>query len=174
MKTRKDIYSREASQILRDITVYHNIKKEQLIRLYPNIKTDTMEKIIYHLQNNRRIYYDKNSAIIYDTANSVTDTETINCLWVLCDFSDKFEFHSKSDFPVNTVFFSEGEVYEVSYIAKDKEGIYAQAFDTAQTNGKRIIVLEEIEQMAEIQIPDVTAYCIVDDETGKVQYFKTE
>lgn len=59
MKTRKELYGKDASAILRDITTYHCIKKEQIIRLRPGVKAEVVEKLLYHLQNNRRIYYDK-------------------------------------------------------------------------------------------------------------------
>lgn len=35
MKTREQIYGQEAASILRDITMYRMLTKEQLLRLYP-------------------------------------------------------------------------------------------------------------------------------------------
>ncbi len=100
------------------------------------------EKIIFHLQNNRRIYHDKTTDIIYDNNDGKTDFETIYCLWVICDFIEKIEYHSISDFPVNAVFFAEGELYELSFIPENKETMFEQAFKTQEPDGKRIIVLE--------------------------------
>ena len=34
MKTREQIYSKEASELLRDITMYHCVKHEQLLMLF--------------------------------------------------------------------------------------------------------------------------------------------
>ena len=90
------------------------------------------------------------------------------------DFIEKIEYHSSSDFPVNIVFFGEGESYEITYIPENKEAIFEQAFNNYELNGKRIIVLENTEQITKINIPDVTAYCIVDDNTGEVKYFKSK
>lgn len=89
MKTRKEIYGKEAAKILNNITVYHNIRKPQLLRLFPNTKPEVIEKLIFHLQNNRRIFHDKNTDIIYDNDEHKTDYETIYCLWVVCDFIEK-------------------------------------------------------------------------------------
>ena len=61
MKTRKEIYGKEAAEMLRIVTLYHNIRKEQLIRLFPNTKPEVIEKLIFHLQNNRRIFHNKNN-----------------------------------------------------------------------------------------------------------------
>lgn len=172
MKTRKEIYGKECAEILRNITLYHNIRKAQVIKLHPNISPEVCEKIIFHLQNNRRIYHDKATDIIYDNSDGNTDFETIYCLWVICDFIDKTEYHSSSDFPVNAVFFAEGELYELSFIPENKEAMFEQAFKTQEPDGKRIIVLESTEQIPNIKIPDVTAYCTVNDNTGEVQYFR--
>lgn len=174
MKTRKEIYSNEAAEMLRCITIYHNIRKPQLIKLFPETKPDVIEKLIFHLQNNRRIFHNKKTDIIYDNDEHNTNFETINCLWVLCDFIEKTDFHSSSDFPINLIFFSNDELYEISYVAENKEAIYEQAFNFLEATGKRIIVLENNEQISKLNIPDVTAYCTVNDETGEVKYFKSE
>ena len=174
MKTRKNIYGQEATQMLNYITLYHNIRKKQLILLFPDTKPEVIEKLIYHLQNNRRIFYDNKTDIIYDNDEHKTDFETIYCLWVVCDFIDKIDFHTSSSFPVNIVFFGEGELYEITYISENKEAMFEQAFNLQEPSGKRIIVFENTEQMSKITIPDVTAYCIVNDDTGEVKYFKSK
>ncbi len=173
MKTREDIYGKEAANFLKYITLYHNIRKEQLFLMFPQVKPEVCEKILFHLLNNRRIHYDRETNIIYDNSDKETDFEIIYCLWVVCDFIEKIEFHSSSDFPVNIVFFGEGELYEITYIPENKEAIFEQAFNNYELNGKRIIVLENTEQITKINISDVTAYCIVDDNTGEVKYYKS-
>lgn len=155
-------------------TVYYNIRKEQLKRLMYDTKPDVFEKLLFHLQNNRRIYHDKNTDILYADADTTLNMDTIKCLWVLCDFVEKADFHSSSDFPVNLIFFGDEELYEISYIAQGKEAIFEQAFKNFEVSNKRVIVLEEKEQISKINIPDVTAYCIVNDDTGEVKYFKSQ
>ena len=120
MKTRKEIYGKECAEILRNITLYHNIRKAQVIKLHPNISPEVCEKIIFHLQNNRRIYHDKATDIIYDNSDGSTDFETIYCLWVICDFIDKTEYHSSSDFPVNAVFLPRGSFMSFPLYPKTK------------------------------------------------------
>ena len=39
---------------------------------------------------------------------------------------------------------------------------------------KRIVIVENSEQIPLISIPDVAAYCTVDMNTGTVQYYKQE
>ena len=75
MKTRQQIYENEAARILRDITTYHSMRKEQLFRMHPEIKPEITEKILYHLQNNRRVFYDKQTQMLCDTRDRESDTE---------------------------------------------------------------------------------------------------
>lgn len=174
MRTRKDLYGKEASMILRDVSTYHNILKEQLIRLYPKVNPETLEKILYHLQNNRRIYFNKENGIIYDEFDPTTDREMLVCLWVLCDFIKDVEFHSSGDFPVNIIFFSNGKTYDITYVPSEKETLYENVLNGMPEHGKRLIILEDTEQIDRINITDVTAYCTVDEDTGKVEYYKRE
>ena len=174
MKTRKDIYGNEATEILRCITLYHSIRLEQLKKLFPATKSEVIEKLVFHLQNNRRILHNKDTNIIYDNDKCITQFEYIYCLWVVCDFIEKIDFHSSSDFPVHIVFFGGNELYEITYIPELKEAIYERAFNTFKQSGKRIIVLENEDQISKLKLPNVTAYCTVDDETGIVKYFKLE
>lgn len=59
--------------------------------------------------------------------------------------------------------------------ASGNDALLAHAL-TQQSNGaeKRIVIVEEPEQIARLTIPDVTAYCTVDMQNGAVQYFKQE
>lgn len=58
MKTREQIYSREATEILRDITTYHYIRHDQLLRLYPQKNKDVIDNLLSYLVRQGRIFYD--------------------------------------------------------------------------------------------------------------------
>ncbi len=172
MKTRKELYGRDASAILRDITTYHCIKKEQILKLHHGVKAEVIEKLLYHLQNNRRIYYDKKNDIAYDSAEHLTDCEMLSALDVLCDFADKAEYHAAGEFPVKIVFFVNGEAYDIICLPKDKQTLYEQVLSSSGENGKRIILLESNEQIDGLNIADVSAFCLKDE--GKIKYYKAE
>ena len=55
MKTRADLYSHEAVGLLRDITMYRVLEKEQLFRLHPG-KRDKIENLLTHLTKQGRIW----------------------------------------------------------------------------------------------------------------------
>ena len=48
MKTRAELYGREAAMLLRDITMYHVLTKQQLLRLYP-MQQEKIEKLLSYL-----------------------------------------------------------------------------------------------------------------------------
>lgn len=174
MKTRKDLYSNEATEILRCLTMYGNIRKEQLEKMFPKTKAEVIDKLIFHLQNNRRIFYDKKTEILYSDSEQKINFDIIYCLWLLCDFAENIEYHSSCDFPVNLVFICDGELYEVSYIPEAKEYFFEKALNFQKCEGKRILILENERQLSRIDIVDVSAYGIVNDNTGQVKYYKKE
>ena len=55
MKTRAELYGREAAMLLRDITMYHVLTKQQLLRLYP-MQQGKIEKLLSYLTKQGRIY----------------------------------------------------------------------------------------------------------------------
>ena len=48
MKTREQIYGKEAAALLRDITTYRCIKHQQLLKLYPG-KERQIDSLLAHL-----------------------------------------------------------------------------------------------------------------------------
>lgn len=174
MKTREQIYSREATEILRDISTYHYIRHDQLLRLYPQKKKDVIDNLLSYLVRQGRIFYEPDRNWYHDGTEAHADAEMLAALWVLADFIDRTGYHSATDFPAKLFFFAEGEVYEVIYVPADKEALMEQALlQAGEDNGKRILILEDTEQIERLHIADVAAYCIVSD-TGEIQYYKQE
>ena len=115
MKTRADLYSHEAVGLLRDITMYRVLEKEQLFRLHPG-KRDKIENLLTHLTKQGRIWLvDGRYCASPDCAEQV-DRGLLAAVWVLADFIDQVEYHSVSDFPAKIIFFAEGEVYEIIHV----------------------------------------------------------
>lgn len=176
MKTREEIYGKEAAGLLRDITTYHCIHREQLLKLYP-IKESKIDNLLHHLVRQGRIFFNEANGCYYDAEDFETDAEMLAALWVLADFADRVEYHSTDEFPVKLIFFADGEVYEVVCISEDKqvliEHALLQADKSDQDEGKRILIVSSIEQIKRIGVPDAV-FCLVDMESGQVQYFLRE
>lgn len=171
MITRAQLYGKEATSILRDISTYHSIHHHQLLRLYPD--EEKTENLLRFLLRQRRIYYNGITDCYHDSPAFDSDAEMLAAIWVLADFGNRVDYHNADDLPVKLVFFAEGEVYEVIYIAEGKEALICHALsgDTDQSC-KRLVITQSTQQMEELSIDSVAAYCLVDAETGQVQYFK--
>lgn len=65
MKTREQIYGKEATDILRNITTYHYIRHDQLLRFYPG-KEDKTENLLSFFVKQGRIFTDKNKTLYHD------------------------------------------------------------------------------------------------------------
>ena len=172
MKTREQIYGFEATAILRDITTYRYIYHKQLLKLYPG-KEEKIENLLSYFARQGRIFLDQDTGLYHEFTDLPPDYEMLAALWVLADFSDRTEYHSAVDFPAKLIFIADGELYEVIYIAPDKEALIEHAVLSKGTDAeKRIIIVESTEQISKLSLPDITAYCIVDKNTGSVQYYK--
>ena len=175
MKTRQQIYGQEAAGILRDVSMYRVLAREQLLRLYPG-KRDKVEKLLTHLVRQGRIFHDK-AADLYcaseDSAESI-DRGLLAAVWVLVDFINQVEYHSACDFPGKIMFFADGEVYEIVPISVGQEALVGQLLTAGPKDPPKYIVLvDKPEQIAELQIPNASGYCTVSDD-GTVRYYQKE
>ncbi len=174
MKTREQIYSNEAKQLLRDITTYHCIKRSQLLKLYFG-KEQKIENLLSYFFKQGRIYHNNKTDMFFDNEDMQNDVQMIKALWVLVDFAEIAEFHSIDEFPVQLIFFAEGETYEVISVLPDKEILIERALANKpkESIGKRIIIVENTAQIECINV-DNAVFCTVDANTGEIQYYKRE
>lgn len=174
MKTRAEIYSKEAADMLRNITTYHYMRHDQFLRLYPG-KEEKIDNLLSFFLRQGRIFRDEHSDLYHDGTEAHADNEMLAALWVLVDFIDRVDYHSSTDFPVKLVFIADGELYEVIYVETGGEALIEHAVAKQPGDAeKRIVIVESAEQIGKLNIPDVTAYCTVDMNTGAVQYYKQE
>lgn len=174
MKSREQIYRKEAAELLRDLTTYHYMYREQLLRLYPG-KESKIENLLSYFTKQGRIFYEKETNLYHDGTEAAPDVSMLASIWVLIDFIEKTEYHSAVDFPATLVFVADGELYEVLHVPADKEAVIEHAMAQQGSDAeKRIVIVEDASQIARLSIPYTTAYCTVDMQTGAVQYFKQE
>lgn len=172
MRNREQIYGQEAAELLRNITVYHCMRRDQLLRLYPG-KEGVIENLLHYLVKQQRIFYNTDRDCYGDVPDCREDRELTAALWVLLDFIEKVEYHSPDNMPAKLVFFAYGEVYEVVYVTPGKEALLQHALAAEDDSGRRLVIIEEEDQMQHLHIPHIAAYCMVDDQ-GCVQYFRKE
>lgn len=174
MKTREQIYGKEATDIIRNITTYHYLRHDQLLRFYPG-KEDKIENLLSFLVKQGRIFTDNKKELYHDGTETNADYEMLSAVWVLNDFIDRVDYHSSTDFPCKLIFIADGELYEVIYVGNGNESLIEHALKQQSGDAeKRIVIVENCEQITKLTISDVTAYCTVDMNSGAVQYFKEE
>ena len=173
MKTRADLYSREAVGLLRDIAMYRVLEKEQLFRLHPG-KPEKIENLLAYLTKQGRIWLvDGRYCATPDSAEQM-DRGLLAAVWVLADFIDQVEYHSISDFPAKIIFFAEGEVYEIIYVEPGKETMISHLLSIPREEPSQyIVVVENLSQLSELDLPHVNGYCTVSSK-GEVQYYQKE
>lgn len=172
MKTREQLYGKEAASLLRDISNYHCIRHEQIYRLYPDKDKAVMDNLLFYLTKQGRIFYDQPADIFCDSPDLEVDREMLAALWVLADFADRAEYHSPDDFPTKIIFFADGETYEIICVPPDKEALIEHALSqSGEEDGRRIFIVEDAEQIARLRVSGSAAFCTVTD-TGEIQYFK--
>ena len=115
MRNREQIYGQEAAELLRNITVYHCMRRDQLLRLYSG-KEGVIENLLRYLVRQQRIFYNTDRDCYGDVPDCREDKELTAALWVLLGFIEKVEYHSPDNMPAKLVFFADGEVYEVAYV----------------------------------------------------------
>lgn len=174
MKTREQIYGQEAASILRDITMYRALTEEQLLRLYPG-KRGKVQNLLSYLTKQGRIWRSGELYCASPECGEDVDKGLLAAVWVLADFIDRVEFHSVGDFPAKVIFFADGEVYEIVHAAQGKETIVAHVLGAAAGGepSRYLVLVDNPEQIAELDIPNVSGYCTVSPD-GEVQYYQRE
>ena len=98
----------------------------------------------------------------------------IAAFWVLLDFLEKVETHFASDFPVKLSFFADSEVYDIIHVPYGQEMVICHALKGQQEEAaRRIILIEDQEQIPDINITNIAGFCTVDAD-GSVHYYKLE
>lgn len=173
MKTRTELYGKEAKSLLRDISMYRALTEEQVLRLYPG-KRETMKNLLSYLTKQDRIYYiDGLYCPTLECAENV-DRGLLAAVWVLADFIDQVEYHSVAEYPAKIIFFADGEIYEIIHAAQGKDTLVSYVLSSAGEHPSRYLVLvDDPGQIEQLQIPNASGYCTVSPE-GDVHYYQKE
>ena len=173
MKTRDQIYAQEATSLLRDVTMYQVLKKEQILAMYPG-KQKKVENLLSYLVKQGRIYRNGEYYLAQPDGDKNIDHGLMAAVWVLIDFIDRVEYHSSGDYPAKVIFFADGEIYEVIHAAIGKEALINHILsDPGEEPSKFLILVDKAEQIPELLTLNVAGDCTVSTE-GTVQYYQKE
>ena len=170
MKTRAEIYGNEAATLLRTVTMYPGLSQQQLLCFHPG-KSETAKALLSHLERQGRIFQSDNGGYFPAGYPPKADQALIKAVWVLLDFIQQADYHAPAEFPVKLVFFADGELYEVAYVAHGQEALVCHALRGNKGGIRRIILVDSPTQIAKIDCPDISGFCTVSQD-GQTQYFK--
>lgn len=172
MKTRADIYGIEAAELLRLISMYPGITDGQMLRFFPG-KTEKIKNLLSHLTKQGRIFSTDTGNCFPAGHESPTPAPgLLQAVWVLLDFLDRAEYHSCGEFPSAILFFAAGELYEVIPVPLGQEALIAIILQHTRTeDSRRIVVVDEPAQIAELDFPNISGYCTA-GEDGQVHYYQ--
>lgn len=172
LRTRAEIYGKEAVALLQEVSLYPGIREGQLSAFHPG-KEDTVNNLLSHLKRQGRIAEAEDGGFYpYGECPRAPDSGMVRAVWVLLDFLDRVEFHSSGDFPVKVVFFSGGEMYEVVYAAEGQEALVSYAMGRNKEDGsRRIVLVDGPGQIPLLVFPGIIGFCTV-DLAGNVSYYK--
>ena len=150
MKTRTELYGKEAKSLLRDITMYRALTEEQVLRLYPG-KRETMKNLLSYLTKQDRIYYIDGLYCPTPECAEDVDRGLLAAVWVLADFIDRVEYHSVAEYPAKIIVLSSAGEHPSRYL----------------------VLVDDPGQIEQLQIPHASGYCTVSPE-GDVHYYQKE
>lgn len=179
MKTREQIYAREAGALLRDISMYRVLTEEQIQRLHPSKSVRGRERVrnlLTYLVKQQRVWLSEDEQFYLASPDALEnmDRGLFAAVWVLADFMDQVEYHSVGDYPAKIIFFADGEVYEIVHAAQGKEVLVSHVLSSSGERPSHYLVLvDDPGQIEELQIPHANGYCTVTP-VGEVQYYQKE
>ena len=175
MKTRSEIYNKEAAEILRVVTTYKTLEEQQIFALFPN-KQDAVKNLLTYFVKQGRLYFNSETKrySIDEKCDENPDCTLIHAFWILLDFIDKVTYHTADDYPIKISFFTDGELYEIIHLSFEKEQLTLHILsETAKNGSRRIILMDSAELIKDFGIANTSCYCTVDT-NGTVQYYKLE
>lgn len=102
---------------------------------------------------------------------SKADSNIARAVWVLLHFLDMVQYHAAGEYPVTLYFFGKSVLYEVIHIPVGQEIMVSQLLQMpTRDSGRRIVLVDKLSQIAQIDFPDIVAFCTVSN-YGKVNYY---
>ncbi len=170
MRTRDDLT--EAKEVVRVLSLYGALLFQQILALFPG-RAETVRNMIARMVKQKRLFYLQDSCAVAISPERELDAAMVSAFWVLLDFLDQVDFHTSSDFPVAISLFTEGgDAYDIITIAPGQENTMNHAlwYVKGEDLPKRLVVVEDPEQIPKLKISNVAGFCTVASD-GEVSYY---
>ncbi len=163
----------EYRELVRLLSLYDAFTLSQAERFFPNLPVEKCHLLLKRLQKQGRAYL--HNRIITRQADFLPSQGQLAAFWVMLDFLPKITYHIPGSFPIQIAFFIGNESYEIIHVPEEKEAVIAHALTTLplEENQKRILIVDNKQQITRLSLSDVTAYCMVTPD-GTVTYFNLQ
>jgi len=165
-------------EILHFIDVYGVLRYADFEKFFPNSK-----KVIDYLLKKQRLYKSPDGSYIGADRDFRVDRHMLAALSVLAALCEKVRSHTRAAAPAQISFITHsGDFYEIIYIGYGMEAMTAASIGSEiaakqQTreyteNVKRIIIVENKNQMEGLQISGITQLALVHPD-GSLSYYRS-
>jgi len=171
LKTRDELYSKEATELLRIITTYKILTYGQLIRLFPG-RVRKVQAILKGFEHQGRLLYNHDTGIVrsFDVRDEEPDLGMLDAFWVLLDFIERAEYHTTGEFPVKISLFADSEMFEIVRVNSGQEALVAHVLNAVEDPARRIIIVDLPAQVPAIDITNTAGFCTVSSD-GEIDYY---
>ena len=138
-----------------------------LTRLTPSL----LNTLITQLQREKKLIRSMEWVAISEEALENRREGIVEAMWVFDDFFQRIDYLTAGDYPAIVCFFADGVDYEIIYVPVGQEYIISKSVTSCDNPPKRLVTIENTDQIPKISIPNITAYCITEP-SGKTNYYK--
>ena len=138
-----------------------------LTRLTPSL----LNTLITQLQREKKLIRSMEWVALSEEALENRREGIVEVMWVFDDFFQRIDYFTAGDYPAIVCFFADGVDYEIIYVPVGQEYIISKSVTSCDNPPKRLVTIENTDQIPKISIPNITAYCITEPR-GKTNYYK--
>ena len=138
-----------------------------LTRLTPSL----LNTLITQLQREKKLIRSMEWVALSEEALENRREGIVEAMWVFDDFFQRIDYFTAGDYPAIVCFFADGVDYEIIYVPVGQEYIISKSVTSCDNPPKRLVTIENTDQIPQISIPNITAYCITEP-SGKTNYYK--
>lgn len=179
MENKQRAVEREVRELVQK---YNILEKNQIYAFFEvDGRSHFVGRALKLLEKDRSIYINQETqqVAISEEGYAAWERGTIQSVWVLISAMSqkKIELHfmaEKAEYPVRIVFVGDGDIFDIVYIAEEDIQLANNLFKRKKSDDcGHIVVVEQPEHIAAIEIPNVVGYCTV-KEDGSIEYYRKD
>jgi len=172
-------FTKKAEVVLEFVDAYGTLRCSHLEKFFPE-----SQKAVNYLIKHKRLYESPDKIYISADEEMRPEKSMMAALSMLGDIAEKVKTHTRAEAPTQISFFTHsGDYYEIVYVGYGLEAMVSAAFGVqlaarkrnagpyyADTT-KRMVIVEDINQMEQLQIPNIARFALVKPD-GSLTYYK--